>query len=247
MKIVGFVKMHNEAERGNLERCLKNLKKYCSNIVIYDSGSTDNSVEVAKKYTDYIITGKDDFKAELLQKQELLEYALKLKPEWIFWIDPDEILEKRGFEGIKKLCKFGDTFGVDGFAFHEINLWRSECWYRLDNQFNNKWDIRLWKAKPELKFNTSLGLHRPQHPLGLQRILPCNLQIIHYGFSTVELIVQKYKTYKALGQTGWALSRLIDERTLKLAPVNIQWFDKTPKLEPMPKPLSMEKWKKLVA
>jgi hypothetical protein len=92
VKLVAFIQMFNESSRGNLRRCLGNCKQWADDIVIYDDASTDDSVAVAREYTDHIIVGKENcFRRELYHKEELLEYALTLSPDWIFWIDCDEI------------------------------------------------------------------------------------------------------------------------------------------------------------
>jgi len=248
MKICGFVKFYNEGENGNLERCLKNLSKFCDTIVCCNDSSTDNSLEIAKKYTEHIITLPDEFTKELEHKQKLLETALGLNPDWIYWQDPDEYLEKRGVDGIKKLCEFGDEFGIDCFNFHEINLWSSKCWFRTDNAFNGKWDIRLWKNNGKLKFPDRTGLHTPQHPEGFAKGQNVNLQVIHFGFSSIELIVRKIATYEKF-QSGWALTRLYPTNPeTKLEPINLQFFppEEKPKIEPPPKILSEEEFKKLL-
>ena len=41
-------------EASNLEECLKCASKYPFELVVVDTGSSDNSVEVAKKYTDKV-------------------------------------------------------------------------------------------------------------------------------------------------------------------------------------------------
>ena len=49
-KIVGFVKFYNEETNGNLDRCLNHLSIFCDEIALCDDGSTDNSLDIAKKY-----------------------------------------------------------------------------------------------------------------------------------------------------------------------------------------------------
>ena len=247
MKICGFIKNYNDAEQ--LERCLSQLSKFCDLIAVCDDSSTDNSLEIIKKYTDLYIVLPNEFQKELEHKQKLLEFALEKHPDitHFFWVDADEIIEARGIKGIRKLCEFMDEFDIDGFQFHLINLWRSKCWYRLDNAFNDLWKVHLWKNSGQLKFEPKEGLHQLQHPQ-LTKIMRCNLSIIHYGFSTIDLIVRKYKTYKSFGQLGWSLYRLIDENTLQLAPVNLSWFPEElkPKIEPPTKAMSDEEWKKFL-
>jgi len=249
VKVVGLTRFYNEGENGNLERCLKQLSELCDEIVCCNDSSTDNSREIAERYTSYIIDLPNEFVREQEHKQRLLEFALREIPDigWFCYIDPDELFERRIYEALPKLLRFGERFGVDGFSFHLINLWRSECWYRLDNRFNDLWKVHVWRNNGRLRFDTSPGLHRPLHPLGLERILPTNIQVLHFGFSTEQLIARKYKTYRALGQRGWALERLIDESTLQLSPVNLSWFPEwcKPKIVPKPQPLPKEKWEEL--
>lgn len=226
MKIVGLVKFYNEEE--HLERCLKCLSEICSDIVCCNDSSTDNSVEIAKRYTSYIITMPNDFENESYHKQKMLEYALKEIKDIDFFvhIDPDEIFDARAKEGIKRLCRLASSFDIDGFAFHVVNLWKSMCWYRVDNMFNELWKVALWKNHEGIRFDTTRGLHRPQHPITLRNIRRSNIQIIHLGFSKKEYILRKYETYKRLGMTGWALERLVDESKIAIEPFNVELFPK---------------------
>lgn len=225
MRLCGFLQIYQEEEKGNLKRCLDSMSKYCDDIVIYDDGSTDNSVEIAKQYTDHIILGRyNDFASEIYHKKDLLNLALSLKPDWIFWLDADEVVEYRAEQGdLRDLCK---NAGVhDSFAFKEVNLWRCSNYYRVDNQYAAGIFCRLWKNNGLLEMRPKVGLHQRQAPYGLIKEGVAGIKILHYGFASDESILQKYHTYKSHGQAGWPLYRLVDERTLQVRPCKKEWFE----------------------
>ncbi|MCV0373850.1 MAG: glycosyltransferase, partial [Nitrosarchaeum sp.] len=225
VKLVGFVKCFNEGKTGNLERCLKHLSKFCDDIVFCDDSSTDNSLVIAKKYTKNIIVLPDEFKKELDHKQKLLELALSLNPDWIIFLDPDEVFDKEGENGgIRKLCHYGDKHKIDSFSFLYYNLWKGTDHYRVDELWNKNWQRKLWKNTGNLKFNVRDGLHLSQFPLGLKNERRTDIKLIHYGFASEDKINNKFLTYQALGQSGWALQRIKDENSLKLKKFEKEWF-----------------------
>lgn len=87
---IGMI-IKNESE--NLRRCLSSIKPLLDNIdselVIVDTGSSDNSVEIAKEFTDrvYDFVWIDDFAAA---RNESLKYATG---EWFMYLDGDEFLD----------------------------------------------------------------------------------------------------------------------------------------------------------
>ena len=225
-RLVGFVKFHNEGRgNGNLERCLRHMSRFCDDIAACNSGSTDDSLEVAKKFTDNVITIPNDFKRELYDKQALLEYALKLSPDWIAWLDADEVFDRAGeLGGIRALCGHGDQKGIGGFSFRYYNLWRSTGQYRRDEAWFQFWQTKLWKNTGRLRFDCREGLHFMQYPLGLGRIKKASPRLVHYGFSSAASISKKYDTYKRLGQTGRRLERLRDESRIELERFPTDWL-----------------------
>ena len=227
IRLIGFLQIYNESEKGNLERALDHVSKFCDDIVIYDDGSTDNSREIASKYTKHIIGPKvnDDFRNELKHKQELLELALSLNPDWIVWLDADEVFDRDGENfGIRALCKYGQTKGIDGFSFQEFNLWKNENGYRIDEVWHKLWQSRLWRNNKRLTFDIKYGLHQGQCPQNLERIWMSEIKVIHYGFSSTAKINEKYQMYKEFGQTGWNLERIKSEKGIKLKPFSKDWF-----------------------
>lgn len=73
-------------EEQNIERCLSSIKDFCDEIIFVDTGSTDNTIEIAKKYTDkiYFFPWNGNFSDA---RNETLKYATS---EWVFIVDADE-------------------------------------------------------------------------------------------------------------------------------------------------------------
>lgn len=94
----------NEADV--LARCLESVKDIVDEIIIVDTGSTDNTREIAQKYTDKTFNFKwiDDFSAAR-------NYAYsKATKDYIFWLDADDIILS---DDIKKFKDFKKSLTLD--------------------------------------------------------------------------------------------------------------------------------------
>ena len=75
-------------EEDNIGNCLDNIKDLVDEIIIVDTGSTDKTKEIVKKYTDkiYDFEWVDDF-----SKARNYSFS-KATKDYIFWLDADDIL-----------------------------------------------------------------------------------------------------------------------------------------------------------
>ncbi len=73
-------------EEKDLPRCLESLK-FCDEIILIDSGSTDRTVEVAKKYGAKVI--QEPWRGYGAQKNFAMQQA---KNEWVLNLDADEVV-----------------------------------------------------------------------------------------------------------------------------------------------------------
>ena len=74
-------------EAANLERCLNSVKSIADEIILVDSGSTDQTLAIAKQF------GSKIFHRDFTQFSEQKNFALSLATKkWIFLIDADEAL-----------------------------------------------------------------------------------------------------------------------------------------------------------
>ncbi len=226
--IVCICQVFNELSKGNLKRFVKYVKPLVDALVVYDDGSTDGSYEYMLTQTPYVIRGiKNDFTNEISHKQALLEEALKLSPDFILWLDADEVLSASASDYLQALCSICEEQNIDGLAFHEINLWRSHSWRRLDSLYDVGWFVRLWRVTPGMSYESPLpGLHQRPYPSSIRHIQKVDLvQVLHYGFASKQRLAHKYLVYQSHGQRGYdMLDRLISEEHLVLEKVPPSMF-----------------------
>lgn len=104
-----------------LEPCLQSLRDYVEEIVVVDTGSTDNTPEVAKKYADIFVsyTGCNDPATGLIKdfsKARDYAFSLSTKP-WVMWADADDIIV--GADKLANLIQIhsAEQMGVDTLCF----------------------------------------------------------------------------------------------------------------------------------
>ncbi len=74
-------------EQDRLDRCLRSVADIADEIIVLDSGSTDNSVAIAQTYTDKVYI--TDWPGYGPQKQRALDMTMY---DWVLSIDADEVL-----------------------------------------------------------------------------------------------------------------------------------------------------------
>ncbi len=122
----------NEQER--IEACLESVK-WANEIIISDNGSVDNTVDIAKKYTDKI------FKVNFDNFADWRNHAIeKATGEWVLFIDPDERVLKPLKNEIEVMVTFSD---FSAYALSRKNIiFGSKVKY---GSFWPDWVIRLLK------------------------------------------------------------------------------------------------------
>ncbi len=86
----------NEADR--IELCLQSVKDLADEIIVLDSGSTDGTLDIVRRYTDKIF--QTDWPGFGPQKQRALE---KAQYDWVLAIDADEALDAELQQSVRQL------------------------------------------------------------------------------------------------------------------------------------------------
>lgn len=124
MKISAVVIAFNEEKK--IERCLRSLSEVADELIVVDSGSTDNTVLLAENCGAKVIY--HPFKGHIEQKN----FALQLASfQYILSLDADEELSAELIDSIKKEKP---SLHFDGFEMNRLNnfcgKWIRHCgWY----------------------------------------------------------------------------------------------------------------------
>lgn len=169
-------------EEDNLSRCLKSIDAVVDEIIVVDTGSTDSTVEIAKRFTDkvYQIEWPNDFS---IARNTSISYAHP-QSDWIYWMDADEILINAA-----KLRKYINTPLYSGYIITQNHL--------VLDMPNVKPDVpvRLYRNNSGIKFYGAIHEHcefAMDKPIDPVLILP-DVKIIHYGYLTESVRRSKCK------------------------------------------------------
>ena len=151
-------------EESNLARLLPQLQ-FADELIIVDTGSTDNSVSVAKKFTNkvYDFAWRDDFSAAR-------NYAIKRATcDYVMWLDADDIVpvETQKFIMGWKKCDMGSKNAQEYADVYYIK-------YEMDTQIPFWfWRERIVKRTPKCRFKGFI--HEAIIPFGTVRYLDCKI------------------------------------------------------------------------
>lgn len=166
-------------EGRQIARCLKSVQAGVDEIIVVDTGSTDNTVNIAKKFGAKVFyyPWHDDFAAA---RNFSLE---KASGDWILYLDADEELQLESREQLQRLTRNNN---VEAYYFHIQNL--------HDRQHSlSHINVRMFRNRKEYRFQgrlheqilDSILEHAPK---GRQCVADSQMYIIHYGYVTAEFL-----------------------------------------------------------
>tara|TARA_Y100001935_G_scaffold254158_1_gene262302 strand:- start:1092 stop:2513 length:1422 start_codon:yes stop_codon:yes gene_type:complete len=158
-------------EERSLSRCIKSVKSLVDQIIIVDTGSTDNTINIAKNLGAEVFNFKwcDDFSAA---RNESIKYA---KYQWVLILDADEIIDEYSTSEIKKIIK--NNKPPVAFEFRVLSDTGSQNpnESRVIRMFSNGFGI-LFKNRVHEQITSSIKEISAQ-------VLRTNSKIIHDGYN----------------------------------------------------------------
>jgi len=177
-------------EEGNIKDCLNSVYGWANEILVVDDESADNTVAIARQYTDRIINRKMDIEG----RQRNFAYA-QARNLWVLSLDADERLsdelKKEIREALSKETKY------NGFTVPRRN-YIGNYWVRYGG----------WYPSPQLKLFRKDKFRYEEvavHPRAFMDD-PCghlSSDIIHYSYKNLEDFLSKLNNQTTREAQKW--------------------------------------------
>jgi glycosyltransferase involved in cell wall biosynthesis len=173
-----------------LEKCLESVKDYVDEIIIVDTGSTDQTVEIANRYTDkvYFHPWEGSFSKA---RNQALSYATC---DWIFQIDGDEELIEGSGEKLRKAVL--EPGVADAFLVNIISTY-SNGKKKARHNFE-----RLFRNNGEIYYEGIVH----NRITGASCVKASKIELMHYGYD-----VEEKKAHEKFIRTTELLKKQIKE------------------------------------
>lgn len=175
----------NEEDR--IQLCLESVKPIADEIIVFDSGSSDRTVEICKKYTDFVYI-TEDWPGYGPQKQRALNMA---SGDWVLSIDADEAITEDLRTKLHETLERGPVENAFKFP-RTVHLWGTSLKYG-----NMSRDVlRMFKRK-DGRFTDS-KVHE-KVLVANEKIGRIKASMDHYSIRDFEHYLQKNLEYAWLG------------------------------------------------
>ena len=131
-------------EQINLPECLESIKNFVDDIIVIDSFSTDNTVEIASQYTKKVYQNKFvNYSKQFIWSLQNTE----IRHEWILRLDADERWTADSFEKVRKIIEEDSADGI----YVKMKIFFMGKWIRYGGFYPNYF-LRVYKkSKGEME------------------------------------------------------------------------------------------------
>jgi glycosyltransferase involved in cell wall biosynthesis len=173
-------------EEANLTRCLEAVR-FAHEIIVLDSGSTDNTLAIAKSFGAKIY--HQDWLGYGAQKNRAVDYA---GSNWILSLDADEVLDPILAKEVRMVIETSPQNAV--FEIERYNYFLGK---RVRHVWNNDWVLRLF-PKGAARFS-EVPIHEALKPVSdnfkIQRLKG---HLAHYTVHSLEQYLTTMNRYTSI-------------------------------------------------
>lgn len=173
-------------EEKNIVDCLKSMKGFAKRCVVIDCGSTDRTVELAKKY------GADVYFHEFEYYARQFNWGIDncdIDTEWIIRLDADERFPAELNKEIEKIIAAHKGKPMNGITIEADLFFLNKC---MKHGIRNKRKMMLFKKK----YGRIEDRRRDAHSvISVGYSVSTKHRFIHYDFKNIDSYIKKYNWY----------------------------------------------------
>jgi GT2 family glycosyltransferase len=198
--------MRIKNEAAHIHEALSRAFNLCSRAYVFDDHSTDETIDICRSFGERVTIFHSPFDGfdEARDKNYLLGKVIEANPEWVMWIDGDEVLEVSGPDKIKAA-----TVNSNGIAAYQLKiayLWNDPQHVRVDGIFGRFLRPSVFKLGGQIASRlhfpvTGFGgnLHCGNVPRGLLgSVRPIDVRLKHYSLMLSDIRQAKYEWYNRI-------------------------------------------------
>lgn len=171
----------------DIQCCLESVK-WADEIIILDSGSQDNTLEICRHYTQNIFS--TDWSGFGIQKNRALD---KAQGQWVLSIDADEVLSPGLIEEIKQIILKAEH-RYDAYAMKRISFF---CGKKIRyGDWGRDKVLRLFRRLPYIQFTPAI-IHENLN--GYHHLGELKQVIFHNTMKTISQVLMKLEQYSSFG------------------------------------------------
>lgn len=196
MKISACYIVKNEEK--NLEKSLASLGDNIDELIVVDTGSTDNTKEIAKAHGAdiYDFPWQDDFSVAR-------NFALdRSKGDWVIFLDADENFVNS--MGLRDYVEKADTFsGCEALLLPLINI-NLDTGTEQVEIISREYSLRIWRNKPDFRFYGCIHemlMIKEKNALRSPKMIEAHKKFtLHHIGYTSSIMPEKHRYYLTLLQ-----------------------------------------------
>ncbi len=199
MKLAAILRIKDQIL--TIDECMSKLSTIADDIIVVDNGSTDGTLDAYGAYPKIRkvlhTVGFDEGRDKIM----VLNEAKKLDPEWILWIDADEIFEKHFTREIAERYMRSKYNRV---VFRMCNFWLDRVHCRYDGPYylyTLHPQRSMWRNMPSAYF-IDKKIHNGDIRGVPGKTFISAYRLKHYGYSDPEKMRQKRELYMKTDPNG---------------------------------------------
>jgi glycosyltransferase involved in cell wall biosynthesis len=198
--------MRIKNEAAQIHEVLSRALCLCQRVFVFDDHSVDETPQICQSFGERVTVFPSPYEGvdEARDKNYLLRKVIETNPEWVLWIDGDEVLERSGAEKLRRAAENGMRVGA--YSLRIAYLWDDEQHIRIDGVYGRFYRPSFFRLKGQatkrLGFPTTGyggNFHCGNVPQGIiGEVRGLDVWLKHYGYMTRQQRQEKYRFYTTI-------------------------------------------------